>query len=382
MLTTRNDMIHGAESCDRPPATSPTRNGRACGSRMRCLPDSRGWTWAAHLKSLVAAAVLAVSHLVLPTASADAACETSKRMDLQETEFPCASWKKSHRSDGNRRSGTIIQVLDDWQDGGEKTLALSNSRSTRIADATATATILDSDWSPALWVANFGHTVASRLVDRLGEHLTDRVRDLHVTLGGLRNAPWRSREEGEPAAIADIDGERWRDWTWDSFAPVADDGSTRTGPQETADRDLLLGSSFLFTAGDSATSGSRGLDCGQAAPMRFAGAHGASGDGLVGLFGDDCERRRLLAGVAQSYGVGEGGYSAADRDGLGDSLSGVYPYVPVASTERLSVWSVLGYATHELTPTEGSGDGSERPFRPGRTVIGMPLAALDRNDTL
>ena len=252
MLTTRNDMGRGApraERSDRQPISSSTCNGRVCGNRRRCLPGSRERRWAAHLKSLVAAAVLAVPHLVLPTAPADAACEKSERIGHREAEC-------------------------------------------------------------------------------VGEHLTVGVRDSHVTLDWLRIGPWRSLEEGELAGSTDIDRGQCRDWTWDSFAHVADDGRTRTGLQEMTGRDLLLGSSYLFTAGDSAPPGGRWLGWEQAAPIRFASAHGANGDGPIGLLGADCERGRLLAGVALSYGVGEGGFSAADRCGLGDSLSGVHPYVP------------------------------------------------------
>ena len=52
---------------------------------MRCLPGSRVRNSVAHVKSsvrsLVAATVLSVPHLILPAAPADAACETSGRID-------------------------------------------------------------------------------------------------------------------------------------------------------------------------------------------------------------------------------------------------------------------------------------------------------------
>ena len=251
MLATRNDMGRGARmvtGSDRQPTTSPTRTGRAGGSRMRCLPRSRERTWAAHLRSSVAAAVLAVPCLVFPTASVGATFEKSERIDHGEAECPNASWKDwkglstsrfyaqnmypaygkvmakvnleaamdrtLRRDDGNRRSGPAVQVLDAGQDGDEETPALSNLRGDRIVNPAATGTLLNGDRWRTAWPASVERGVASRLADRLGEHLTVGVGDSHVTLDGLRISAWQSLEEGEMAGIADTDRRRWRDWTW------------------------------------------------------------------------------------------------------------------------------------------------------------------------
>ena len=80
----------GEGSCGRKPTTSPTCNGRACGSRPRCLPGSRRRASAAYLKSLAAATVLSVPHLILPATPAGAACETSERIDYRRAELPTA----------------------------------------------------------------------------------------------------------------------------------------------------------------------------------------------------------------------------------------------------------------------------------------------------
>ena len=91
MFATQDDMVRGvprAERSGRQPISSPTRNGLACGSRMRCLPGFRGRTWAAHLKSSIAAAVLAVPCLVLPIPPAGAACDKGERTDHREAECP------------------------------------------------------------------------------------------------------------------------------------------------------------------------------------------------------------------------------------------------------------------------------------------------------
>ena len=62
----------------------------ACGSRPRCLPGSRRRTSAAYLKSLAAATVLSVPHLILPATPAGAACETGERIDHRTAELPTA----------------------------------------------------------------------------------------------------------------------------------------------------------------------------------------------------------------------------------------------------------------------------------------------------
>ena len=298
MLATQHDLIRGTprvKKSGRPSMTSPTRDGRARGSRMRCLPGPGGRRWIPPLSSLVATAVFVLPHLILPAAPAGAA-------------------------------------------GVDEMRALSSPHGTRITDPTVTGTILNRDGSLTVWRASFGRMAASRSGDRLGGHLTAGIRDPKPILGGLRIGLWRSHEEGELAGVANIDGGRQRDWTGDDFAHVADDGSTRTGSQGMSHPDLLLGSLFLFTAGDFAAPDGPRSGGRHAAPMRLTGAHGHGSTGLVCPFGVDCERARLLAGAAPSYRIGKGNFSAAGRYGLGVSLSDVHPHVRVKLTGRLSVW--------------------------------------------
>ena len=199
-------------------------------------------------------------------------------------------------------------------------------------------TILSRDGSLMVWRASFGRAAASWSGDRSGEHPRAGARDSQVISGGLHIGPWRSREEGERAGVANIDGGRWRDWIGDDFAHVADDGSTRTGSQGMSHLGLPLGSWFLFVVGDSAAPAGHRSGGGQAAPVRLRGTHGRSSRGLVCPFGVDCERARLLAGAAPSHRVGEGSFSAAGRYGLDVSLSDLHPYVRMRLTRRLSVW--------------------------------------------
>ena len=134
-----------------------------------------------------------------------------------------------------------------------------------------------------------------------------------VTLVGLRIDPWRSLEAEELAGSAGLDGGRWGEWSSDRFAPTPDDSSAWAGAREMTGRGLVLVSSFLSTAGDSAAPGVRSLalDWGPAAPMRFAVEPGRRGGEPVGPFAADCERSLLLAPPEPSSGAGGGGSSGA-----------------------------------------------------------------------
>ena len=294
----RHDLIRRApevRSSGRQSTTSPAHDVRALGSPTRCLPDPGGRRWASPLNLLVAAAVFVLPHLVLPAAPAGAA-------------------------------------------GVDEVRAQSSPRRTRIADPTVTGTTLNRDGSLTVWRASFGRRAPPRSVDRSGGHLTAGIRDPKPILGGLRIGVWRSRGEGELAGVANIDTGRGWDWTGDDFAHVADDGSTRTGSQGMSHPDLLLGSWFLFTAGDFAAPGGHRSGGRRAAPMQLTGTHGHGSTGLVCPFGVDCERAPLLAGAAPSQRIGEGSFSAAGGYGLGVSLSDVHPHVRVKLAGRLSVW--------------------------------------------
>ena len=62
-----------------------------------------------------------------------------------------------------------VEVLDDVHDEGTETmtLTLSNPSGARIADATATGSIENSDPMPKAWMVRFGRTVGSQVVDAL-----------------------------------------------------------------------------------------------------------------------------------------------------------------------------------------------------------------------
>ena len=66
-----------------------------------------------------------------------------------------------------------MEVLEDSHDEGSETmrLTLTNAAGARIADGTAIGTIENSDPMPMAWMVRFGRTVASQVVDALGQRL-------------------------------------------------------------------------------------------------------------------------------------------------------------------------------------------------------------------
>ena len=71
----------------------------------------------------------------------------------------------------------------------------------KLADSEATGTIHNTDPMPKAWMARFGRTVGSQVVEALGQRL-DGGRGSHVTVGGLDvtamsagAAAWRAPED-------------------------------------------------------------------------------------------------------------------------------------------------------------------------------------------
>ena len=97
---------------------------------------------------------------------------------------------------------------------------------------------------------------------------------------------------------------------------------------------------------------------------RFDGREGdltLDGEVVTGMLGADWRRGRWTAGLIVSHSAGEGGYSGAPGAGPGSSsgtggrveasLTGVFPWVRHALSDRLEVWGAAGYGAGELTVT-------------------------------
>ena len=65
------------------------------------------------------------------------------------------------------------------------TLTLSNASNARITDGTATGTIENSDPLQQAWIARFGRTVASEVVNGITDRLASPRGGSHIRIGGI-----------------------------------------------------------------------------------------------------------------------------------------------------------------------------------------------------
>ena len=158
------------------------------------------------------------------------------------------------------------------------------------------------------------------------------------------------------------------------------------------DRDLLTGTAFALTG---ATGG------GGSFALWGRGGHSNGRDGAIRLdgtvtaatLGTDYSARRWLGGLALSRSRGEGSYRRGAETGkLATSLTGAYPYVRYALTDRLSLWGVAGHGRGtqrmtQMTPVRQPGhgsrhvalDGGNRGARPAvHAAARPPTGAGDR----
>ncbi len=284
---------------------------------------------------------------------------------------------------GDTEKTIRVTVLDDAKDEGEETFTLGLfvlSPHAKFADREATGTIVNSDPVPQAWLARFGRTAASQVVEAVGERLRGGSSGSRVTIAGQR-LPLGAEEAEAPAAAWDgrLGGEGRREG-W-----IGDDGlvggrraerfRTLTG------RDLLLGSSFSLPLGGDGSAGARWTAWGGAAGARFDGKDGdllLDGDVVTGTLGFDGEWGRWLAGVAVSHSTGDGDFSMSGtcagtrcKGGVESTVTGVHPYVRYEVKEGLTAWAVLGYGRGKLTLTEDGAGGSSY-----RTDADLVMGAL------
>ena len=292
---------------------------------------------------------------------------------------------------GETKQTVSVPVLDDAHDEDEETmtLTLSTPVGARLADGTATGTIVNSDPIPQAWLARFGRTVATHVTDAVGERLRGAAgQDSHVTVGGYRlplgRPPPEAAEPGtDPLASvvtglatglglnlpgAGGAGPEPDGGEFGGSGAGGPDTDPRLGRSQTLRlqlprlRDVLLGSSFRLTLGrDDAGTRPRLTAWGRVAATQFDGRDGAltlDGDVLTGTVGVDGVWNRWLAGVAVAHSRGNGSYTMPDAGAGGEldnTLTSLHPYLRYAVNERLDVWGVLGYGWGDLTVTHGPG---------------------------
>ena len=257
-------------------------------------------------------------------------------------------------------SGTIaVPLLDDTLDEMDETflMVLSEPSHATLEEAVATGTIEDDDESVLqAWLARFGRTVATHVLEAVGERLTEGPgQSSRATVAGRRLSP--------VAHVALHDG----------FQEVA----LRPPAFRTVEfREVLSGSSFhlLLTEDDEKADeagggpGARWAAWGRGAVTRLAGTEGAlSLDGEVasGMIGADYDWGQVLAGMAVAYSGGDGAFTLSGGGNLTDRrgylhgwLLSAHPYMSVEVADGLDVLGLLGYGRGRMSLTEG-GDASE-----------------------
>ena len=134
-------------------------------------------------------------------------------------------------------------------------------------------------------------------------------------------------------------------------------------------RDVLLGSSFLYSSSHNGAGGQPAAPrhwsaWGDIAATRFDGVDGGltlDGEVVTATVGADLSRGPWLGGVALSHSRGDGSYrqGAAEEGSVRSELTSVHPFLRYERSERTSFWGVLGYGSGESTlAPEGSGAGS------------------------
>ena len=280
---------------------------------------------------------------------------------------------------GQTEATIAVVVFNDALDEGPETLtvALSNPSNATIADDTATGTITDDDPSvEKAWLARFGRTTASQVMDAVSNRLMGRSRgNAHLTVGGQR------------VTLAAISGQGGTNTVGPSVpaknVSFADVLSRHPfyHLKRSSFADIISRSSFQLSAATDEERDVRWTAWGRGATTRFRSEEtdlSLTGSPVTALLGVDRQQGRMLAGLAVAHSVGTGEFDVhtaeeAFRKGeLGIYLTSVHPYLRVAVTERLSAWGLLGYGRGQM---ERIGD------RPD-TDIGMKMGGLGTRGTL
>ena len=295
---------------------------------------------------------------------------------------------------------------DEWNEGSETlTLRLSNAEGASIADGEATGTITNSDPIQKMWLARFGRTVGSQVVDAVAERLGGPLAGAEVTLGGQRVDLARGEDGAalaealtglarilgaEPGQGPDAQDRLSGADAWPGTGPGAwERPGTGASPRAMSGRDVLLGSAFHlsrsaedggpgFAAWGRVTAG--GFD---AQEEHAQGPVGMDGEVTTGIVGADAAWARWLAGVAVSVSEGEGTYAYAEVGSgtVESALAGVHPYARVEVNERVRAWGLLGFGAGEMTLRPEGRDPISADLDLRLGAVGARGALLEADET-
>ena len=271
---------------------------------------------------------------------------------------------------GETRKTVSVPVLDDSHDEGAETLTLTLSSpspsSVKLADATATGTIRNTDHMPQAWLGRFGRTVAGQALEAVQARFDGpRTPGLEGRIAGQSiGGPGEPAPEDGTAFGAERDARAGLEALagWLGGAAGEEEASSLRSRTLTG-REVLAGTSFAFTGGAADGRGGAGF-WGRGAVTRFDGRAGEltlDGEVASALLGADVSGERVLGGVMLSHSRGTGAYHAPAGGGAVEStLTTLFPYAQLGVSERMSLWGMAGYGAGTLTLTP-EGRASMRP---------------------
>ena len=244
---------------------------------------------------------------------------------------------------GETRKTIAVTVHDDAHNEGSEsmTLTLSNPSGGKLADATATGTINNTDPMPTAWMIRAGRVVGSQVVDGLTGRL-EGGDDSRMIVGGMG--------VGTSEGFEDILKPR------DPFAITAWDGQEEEDKTRTMSAGEVLRSSAFHVSNASTETGA-----GPTLSVWGRFAHGGfeakedkvttDGDVTTGMMGLDARWGRALAGLMLTQTKSDGSYQlgADDRGTVESDLTGIYPYASLDLNAQVSAWVLAGMGTGELT---------------------------------
>ncbi len=270
--------------------------------------------------------------------------------------FDGSAWERAtimnQRVEGGRACGTVTQTSP---------FAVFYERS---AAASQTA-----------WIARFGRTVADQVIEAVdARSRAPRMAGTELTLGGQPVALDGAAEAGKDAEAAAAE-RKLAAWLHRAEDPDERNHRELQG-QGMTQRDFLLGSSFSLAAGDE-RSGYYAL-WGRGAVSSFDGRDGTltvDGEVASAFLGADWSRDRTTLGLILGHSVGDGGYASEAGSGtVSSTLTGLYPWMRHALSDRVSVWVVAGYGEGTLTLTPANDDGVSQAAL--RTDLSLAMGAV------